>query len=59
MAVKQGTYGTTVLCVPCAAGGRRVSTHCRKKDMSDTPTTTRSRRLKAFLQKEPECRNAP
>lgn len=35
------------------------STHWRKKDVSDTLTTSRSRRLKAFLQKEPVWRNAP
>lgn len=35
------------------------STHCKKKEVSDTPTTSRSSRLKAFRQKEPECRKAP
>lgn len=28
-------------------------TYCRKKDVKDTLTTNRSKRLKAFLQKEP------
>lgn len=37
----------------------RFSTHCKKKDVSDTLTTSRSSRLKAFLQKEPVCRKAP
>ena len=30
-----------------------TGTHWRKKDARDTLTTKRSRRLKAFLQKEP------
>lgn len=38
---------------------RQRSTYWRKKEVSDTLTTSRSRRLKAFLQKDPVCRNAP
>lgn len=34
-------------------------TDCRKKETSETLTTSRSRRLNQFLQKEPWWRNAP